>query len=179
VPDDLSISFASLIREITHIGGLVIVPQNSAFIGSTTFLTELLDHCPNQQLQPSLGYGQKPVTSGFHIMQTLSDNWVECITGLGATGTEIMITLLTGREILRPTPSNPIVPLIRVAAPGPNPSKAIRDALEECDVTLTGDSKLWSQQILQEILAFASQTKQPKYQNYDFQICRGPLGISM
>jgi len=105
---------------------------------------------------------------------------VESVTGVAATGTEIMVTLLMGRQILRPTPSHPIIPLIRVAFPGDNSSKAIRDALESYDVSLTGETIQWSQTILQEIVDIASKKKQPKQLDHsDFQICRGPLGISM
>jgi len=180
ITDELAHCFADLLKEIAHVGGLVVVPQNSAFLSSKVFLNELLDHCPTQVLQPSIGYGQKPIYNGFHIMQTLSVNWVECITGLGATGIELMVTLLMGRQILRPTPSHPIVPLIRIAFPGDNASKGIRDALESYDVTLSGETNNWPQNILKEIVEVASHQKQPKQIDHtDFQICRGPLGISM
>jgi len=143
-------------------------------------MTELLDQCPTQAIQPSLGYGQRPVSNGFHIMQTISENWVECLTGLGATGTEIMISLQVARQILKPTPSHPIIPLIRIAFPGDKPSKAIKDALDDFDVILSGEPSEWTQKVLDEIVEIASQNKLPKHADvWDFQICRGPLGISM
>jgi len=180
ISNETASCIAKLVQEITHAGGLVVIPQNSGFISSKTFLLELLDMCNNQQVQPSLSYGQKPETSGFHIMQTLSDSWPECITGLGATGVEIMVTVLEGRQIMRPTPAHPMIPLVRISIPGDNPTRGIKEAMEETDLILTGDSKSWTQQSLQLLLDIASSTKQPKHrENSDFQISRGPLGISM
>jgi len=115
------------------------------------------------------------------MMETLSDNWAEVLTGLGATGIEIMIYIAEGRQISRLTPSHPMIPLVRVVNPvGLNQSKVVKGTLEDFDLVLSADPAMWHESLLQLIIDIASNTKFPKNRDLsDFQISRGPLGISM
>jgi len=179
--DPLSRILANIAQQITHCGGLLVVPSNSGLTNSRAFMLEMLDLLPGQSVKPSLAYGQKPVNNGFHVMETLSDNWAETLTGLGATGVEIMLYVAEGRHITRSTPSHPMIPLLRVANPAEATiTKSYKETLEDFDLVLDSDSSTWEESLLQVIIDVASHIKRPKISdNTDFQISRGPLGISM
>jgi len=179
--DTISKVLAYISQQITGCGGLVIIPQNSGLANAHSFMSEMLGQPAGQPITPSLAYGQKPVNYGFHMMETLSDNWAEILTGLGATGIEIMVYIAEGRQISRLTPSHPMIPLVRVVNPvGLIQTKAVKGTLEDFDLVLSADPATWQESLLQLILDIASNTKFPKNRDLsDFQISRGPLGISM
>lgn len=80
------------------------------------------------KISPTLTYAQIPMKNGFHIMETPTNNWSECLTGLGATGVELMIFFTESCifnknlfyfknykvKIIGSFPSHPMIPLIQV-----------------------------------------------------------------
>jgi len=164
---------AHVTQAIIYCGGTVIVPQNTGIAQSHVYLGEVIDEtCPS--VSPSIAYGQRPVSNGFHMMETITDHWVENITGLTAGGVEIMIYLTEG-DHARAVQSHPMIPLIQVATPDSNPN-----AVADVDLKLGQDSSLWHHEILELVTKVASRQYRPKlWMNNDFQISRGALGISM
>ena len=136
-----------------------------------SYLTTLMD---KPYRTPSLGYGQRPATPGFHIMETPSAHWVETLTGLGATGVEVIVAYV-GEH---PLPSHPLVPVLQLTA-----EAAIQQRFgEDMDLHLTGDSDSWPEQILDRMIAIITDQSRPKLDrqgNIDFQITRGLLGVSL
>jgi altronate dehydratase len=125
-------------------------------------------------LEPSLAYGQKASTPGFHIMETPTDHWVETLTGLGATGIEIFLAHVGER----PMQGHPLVPLLQVSAE----ASVQQSFSEDLDLPLKGSAEQWTATILQEVLAVASRKHTPKallQGNNDFQLTRGLLGVSL
>ena len=70
--EDACQSLTQLTYRVAAAGGTVIVPANATFITS--------------ELPETLAYGQRVEKSGFHIMETPTDQPTETLTGLGATG---------------------------------------------------------------------------------------------
>jgi altronate dehydratase len=125
-------------------------------------------------LEPSLAYGQKASASGFHIMETPTDHWVETLTGLGATGIEIFLAHVGER----PMQGHPLVPLLQIST---EPS-VHQSFSEDLDLALKGNPEQWTKEILQKMLALASRQYTPKallQGNNDFQLTRGLLGVSL
>ena len=164
-------SLARLTQIIVAAGGAVVVPDKGGLLTGDSYLTTLMDKPPHA---PSLGYGQRPATPGFHIMETPSAHWVETLTGLGATGVEVIVAYV-GEH---PLPSHPLIPVLQLTA-----EAAIQQRFgEDMDLHLTGDSDSWPEQILDRMIAIITDQSRPKLDrqgNIDFQITRGLLGVSL
>ena len=152
-PDGL----AALTRTIVRAGGTVVVPENA------TFLPAL--HAPN----PTLAYGQSVEKAGLHIMETPTEQPMETLTGLAATGVALTLAHVVGA----PLQSHQMVPLIQVST-----DASTRDKYGD-DMDLDTDDV---EAMLACILEVASRRYTPKLHgkgNTDFQLTRGLLGISM
>lgn len=152
-PDGL----AALTRTILRAGGTVVVPENATFLPAM--------HAPN----PTLAYGQSVEKSGLHIMETPTDQPMETLTGLAATGVALTLAHVVGA----PLQSHQMVPLIQVST-----DAVTRDKYGD-DMDLDTDDV---EAMLACILAVASRQYTPKLHgkgNTDFQLTRGLLGISM
>ena len=164
-------SLADITRVVANAGGTVVVPHNSALLSAPAYLEPTL---VSHSLEPSLAYGQSAATSGFHIMETPTDHWVETLTGLGATGIEILLAHV-GEQ---PMQGHPLVPLLQITA-----EPLVQQSFsEDLDLVLEGSSNGWVAQILQRVLAVASRKYTPKVLsqgNNDFQLTRGLLGVSL
>ena len=118
---------------------------------------------------PTLAYGQRVEKSGFHVMETPTDQPTETLTGLGATGIDLALAHIVGA----PLQSHVMVPLIQVS------TDATTQANYGADLDLaTADVD----ELLALIVKVASRQYTPKLHgkgNTDFQLTRGLLGISM
>ena len=79
---------AQVARWIVTAGGTVVVPASGGLLQAAEFVSPVLD---GVAAAPNLAYGQRPETTGFYIMETPSDHWVETLTGLVATGIEMVL----------------------------------------------------------------------------------------
>ncbi|MCB0163985.1 MAG: UxaA family hydrolase [Anaerolineae bacterium] len=164
-------SLARLTQAIVGAGGTVVVPEKGGLLINDSYLDSLMNQPP---LTPSLSYGQRPATPGFHLMETPSTHWVESLTGLGATGVEVIVAYV-GEH---PLQSHPLIPVLQITA-----EAAVQQRFgDDMDLWLTGDSNLWAEHILDHIIALITHRATPKLYrqgNIDFQITRGLLGISL
>jgi hypothetical protein len=107
-------------------------------------------------------------------METPTAHWVETLTGLGATGVDIIVAYV-GEH---PLQTHPMIPLLQITD-----RTDLVDAFgTDLDLLLTGDVAAWPLQILERIRAVAEQSYSPQlYQlgNIDFQVTRGLLGVSL
>jgi altronate dehydratase len=163
---------AELTRLIASAGGTVVVPENATLLNPVTgYTTEILG---DQPARASLAYAQQLSSPGFHLMETPSLHWVETLTGLGATGVELILAYI-GQH---PMQSHPMIPLLQFSA-----EPAIQTQYgEDLDLSLNGDPTTWLDQILRRMLDIITHQYIPKlYQqgNFDFQITRGLLGVSL
>ena len=102
------------------------------------------------------------------------------MTGLGGTGVEVMLSVMEGKYILQPYPVHPMVSVIRVANPTASSIPIPPAALDDFDLTLSDDIQNWNLELEGVLLKVSSGQIATKHsENNDFQISRGPTGISV
>src|SRR5579859_456630 len=163
----LGVALAQLTRSVVAAGGTVVVPQSASLLETPSYLQGTLGAAAGA---PSLGYGQTAMTAGFHIMETPSGHWVETITGLGATGVEVLLAC-PGE---RPAQGHPMIPMLQA-----NAESTPRDGF---DWTAQGDPREWAEQLLSLVAEVASRRYTPRrfaQGDVDFQMTRGLLGLTV
>ena len=161
---------AALVRLVVEGGGTVVVPGNSVLWTMAEFSTGLLTESP----APTLEYGQAFREHGLHVMDTPTEHPVETLTGLGATGVEIILALVDRH----PLQSHPMIPTLQIA----DRARAAGAWANELDLVLDAASPEAMKTLLNLISATASRVYTPKisWRNFaDFQMTRGLEGISL
>ena len=108
---------------------------------------------------------------------------VELLTGLGATGVEVIIALVHGTQCL---PAHPLVPVLQVAVLDPSLPQVALDI----DLKLQSNNELdesaqaasWADLILHRTVACLNREKVPKLfgsEVVDFQMSRAAQSVSM
>ncbi len=171
VSDAAAESLAQFTRTLVGAGGTVIVPETTGLLNSPAYLDRTLGGHP---ADASLAYGQRAETPGFYIMETQTDHWVEILTGLGATGVEILLAYTAEH----PMQGHPLLPMLQVTG------EASTQAVYGGDIDLCiGENPAENvNEILRLTLRVASRTYTPRTTvqgNTDFQFTRGLLGVSM
>ena len=169
--DAAASALSDLTRHIVAAGGSVVLPQNTGLLSSQSYLQTTLGEQP---ALPTLAYGAPMHSSGFHVMETPTAHWVETLTGLGASGVDVIVAYV-GEH---PLQTHPMIPLLQITDDG-QVHAAYGDDL---DLWLDGPADQWPTAILERIAAVAGHTYAPQlYQlgNIDFQVTRGLLGVSM
>ena len=158
-------SLARLARWVVAAGGTVVTPFSGSLIEAPAFHAALgMDAA---DLPPSLAYGQAAEAAGFHLMEMPTPHWTETLTGLGASGAQLIIAY---SDKLRA--GHPLVPLLQLAD---------EHAPAAPDMRLSGDPGAWPQQILDLAARTLAGDYQPQsivHKHIDFQLTRGLLGIS-
>ena len=182
VTAEVSASLTQLTHRIVAAGGTVVVPSNAGWLSAVSGQQRewkdgrregwVSPNLPTFQLSNqmlTLAYGQRVEKSGFHIMETPTDQPTETLTGLGATGVDLALAHIVGA----PLQSHVMVPLIQVSTDSATQATYGADLdLESADVN----------ELLALIMEVASRQYTPKLHgkgNTDFQLTRGLLGISM
>ena len=169
--DDAAQALARLTRWLVGAGSTVVIPERGALLESAAYVGAVFT---GDKPAATLAHGQAVVESGCYVLETPTDHWTEIVTGLGATGVE-MILAHAGEH---PVQGHPLVPLVQVSA-----TESVRARYgEDLDLTLTGDIDGWPTALLELLLAVASRRQQPRaaaQHNIDFQFTRGLLGVSM
>ena len=173
--EDVAQSLAHLTQTIVGTGGTVVVPANATFLTSPAYVVSLFGN--RHQIRNTLSYGQSIAEPGFHIMEAPTDHVVETLTGLGATGVDLMFAHVVGH----PLQAHRMIPLIQAT------TEETTGSIYEADLDLLPADENWtperfSVQMLETILEVASRRYTPKLYgkgNIDFQFTRGLLGISM
>ncbi|MCC7358710.1 MAG: UxaA family hydrolase [Anaerolineales bacterium] len=161
VPPDLAAAFARVVRTLVAAGGTVVLPAGASLLRSPAFVSETFDGAP----RPTLAYGQL-ATPGLHLMDTPSSHWVEALTGLGATG----VDLILAAPGAHPAQGHPLVPLGQVG---------LADGF---DLTPAGDPSGWAEQVLALAADVAARRYVPRrlvLRDVDFQLTRGLLGVTV
>jgi altronate dehydratase len=164
-------ALSELTRQIVAAGGSVVLPQNTGLLSNSTYLDATLGDLP---AMPTLAYGAPMHSSGFHVMETPTAHWVETLTGLGATGVDIIVTYV-GEH---PLQTHPMIPMLQIT----DNAEVFQAFGPDLDLWLAGDNSQWPDQILSRIADVAEHTYSPQlYQlgNIDFQVTRGLLGVSL
>ncbi len=167
INEQASGSLVQLAQLAVQAGGTVVIPDNATFIQTKSFV-ELAGHHSGKRTLP---YGECQVNSGLHIMDTQTGQAVETLTGLGATGVDLVIAHLADT----PIQSHPMIPVLQISSHLPTID------IYGSDLDLA-DNMISLKQLLILIREVASRQYIPKlhgYGNTDFQVTRGLLGISL
>lgn len=190
-PANVAEAFALLTAAIAESGGTVVLPVNPlTSCGSRRREAHPFKTANDQRLltpaatgkvicerlelptdtRPTLAYGQFADKPGLHLMETPTEHLVETLTGLAATGVEVILAHVS--EAL--AQGHPLVPVLQVTtAPLPDadirldpgaPAQSLADALVEL------------------VVRAASGEHTPRawqLGNTDFQITRGLVGVSL
>ena len=164
-PPTVAGTLARIARWVVADGGTVVTPASGGLIEAPAFRATLgLDVV---DLSPSLAYGQAAPAPGFHLMEMPTPHWSETLTGLGASGAQLLIAY---SDKLRA--GHPLVPVLQLAG---------EHAPAAPDLRLCGDPGAWPQLILDlaaQTLAGDYQSQSTVHNHIDFQLTRGLLGIS-
>jgi altronate dehydratase len=158
--------FATITQRIAEAGGTVVLP-----IG----LNAVLDALPfDDRRRVTLDYAQSWNQCGLHLMSTPTDHPGEIITGLAATGVEVIIYFVEDA----PVQSHPIVPVLQVSERQGRGWEKNMDVVFEDDAPSVESAEiLWDQ-----MLGVYSGSLSPKLftsGNIDFQVTRGLWGVSL
>lgn len=156
--------------------GAIVLPFNQSATNSKMAQTFGIDPVA---FRPTLAFGQTMTRPGFHLMEAPTEHSVEILTGLGATGVDLILAFT--RE---PTlPAHPLIPVLQIA-PGRLSDGSANGRESDFDLVLNPDSSpaRW----LAVTLDLAIQTLDGLYLpkstisgNIDFQMTRGALGVSL
>src|SRR6267143_85887 len=193
-PEHLSSACAAVAARIVRFGGTVVVPENSPLLHTDAFLAALVGRdvpIAPPSVHATIAYGERFLKPGFHIMQTPTDHPVETLTGLGATGVEVMLVCIA-KAVWQ---SHPMVPLIQVSGGEGADLLPLRSgeragvrcsgegAAEDLDLVLTTkDPARAAGDMLGIIVCVLGRQYTPKLfaqGNTDFQMTRGLLGVSL
>jgi altronate dehydratase len=174
VPEVTAHALAALAIGIVESGGSVILPQCASLAGNADFLREFGRDAP---LAASLAYGQVAAKPGFHVMATPTSHFVEALTGLGATGVQVILAHVAGSVMQ----GHPMIPTLQVASAGSgnNAFAADLDVVADSGTAGAGDIH---DQLVQRIRATLTGDYLPtawSRGHTDFQLTRGLLGVSL
>ena len=156
-------SLADFTQTIIGEGGTIVIPKNATLSESFIYTTEVIG---NQDWEPTISYGESQIEPGLHIMETPTSHVVETMTGLGATGVDMMVAHIVGH----PIQSHRMIPLLQISM-DPVTQSTYSSDLDQIETNL-----------LDLVLEVASRRYIPKLfakGNTDFQFTRGLLGISL
>jgi hypothetical protein len=170
-PPPVAESLAAFARAWVGSGGTVVVPSNSPLLDRGVFRDDLLN---GRTGAPSLAYGQTAARQGFHIMDAPSRHWVETLSGLGATGVELVLAYIEAY----PVQTHPFIPVLQFSYR----EGATARELPGVDLMLSGTARECEEQLEAaafRVLAGEMTPRAPEQENQDFQITRALLGVSV
>lgn len=162
---------ARLTKMVVKAGGTVVAPENTGLLSTPAYREPLLRA---STVLPSLAYGEPFRQAGFHLMETPTEHWVETLTGLAATGVEVILAYV-GQQ---PMQTHPLVPVLQMTA---DPAVAAIFGAD-LDLVLAGGAdegldSLWS--LLVRTLQRDYVPRLYQQGNIDFQLTRGLLGVTL
>jgi altronate dehydratase len=155
LPEALALAFAQVAQTVVRSGGCVVLSgHGDVHLWQALGLSE--------STSPTLAYGQQAVSRGLHLMDAPSAHWTETLTGLGATGVDIILAY-PGEW---PKVGHPLIPVLQMGT----------------DVELDGEAERWAAQLLGRVADVAARTYVPRalaQWHVDFQMTRGVMGVSV
>ena len=155
---------AQLCKAIVAGGGTVVISDKDPLLDQSYCSALGLGEAPTA----TLGYGQVIGRAGFHIMACPRQHWSETLTGLGASGIEVMLGVVDGYLLA----GHPLVPVLQVAF-GEGASGDL-DAVYAEDAPMA-DSLL---DLIVANLRGEHSAAHARAGTHDFQVTRGLMGVS-
>ena len=174
LPDAMGEALGRLATGLVASGATVVVPDNGGLLHDDGFRNAVFPE--GAAPGASLAFGRPAEESGFHVMETPTENPVETFTGLGATGVDLMLCHIGRNPLL----GHPMLPLIQVTA---DPVVAARCG-SDLDRVLVPERGVAG--IVGELAALVADVASCRYRPTlwsrgvtEFQLTRGRLGLSM
>ena len=165
--------FARLAQWVVTAGGTVVLPEGE-LAQHPEFQRLVEGNGPDPAAHPTLSYGERPECSGLHVMELTVEHTTEALTGLGATGAQLLLAHV-GEH---PLQGHPLLPLIQVAA-DVDVQAAYGDDLDLLPDNSVEDRAHHLLRLVIEVASRRYRTRLTLAGNTDFQIARGPLGVSL
>ncbi len=164
-------AFARLGAAIVADGGTVVLSSAGGLVSDPVFRQTVFGS--DAEVEPTLADGQAAEQPGWHVMRALTADPLETVTGLAATGAE-MIVVDPGTGYV---PGHRLVPVLRATADGADDA-----ACADVDLVLTGSADERARQLAGAVADVVSGRRQVAAQSsgdVGFQITRGLLGTSL
>lgn len=166
IPPRVSEAIATVVQRILGSGGTVVLPSGLQGILNALKL--------NDQPRITLDYAQRWKKGGLHMMSAPTDHLAEIVTGLAATGVEIIIAFAEDN----PVQSHPMVPVLQFSEGRGLGWETNMDLVFTSQETVPAFAQiLWEQMLL--VYSGASHPKLFSVGNIDFQVTRGLWGVSL
>jgi altronate dehydratase len=167
-------AFGIIAWAVASAGGSAIVPENASLLQSAAFRRAAF--AAPEEWEPTLGYGEAAVHAGLHVMEAPTSHAVETLTGLGATGVEVILACVAGP----PLQGHPMIPVIQASAD----ERTLKRFGRDLDATILpgATAEGVARELLEKVTDVASRRYVPKLTaagNTDFQMTRGLLGLSL
>ncbi len=170
VADATAAALSAVTQSIVALGGSVLIPESDPLLAHANFRRSVLGPIVPRA---TLAYGQALVHPGLHIVASETDHWVENLTGLGACGVHLALTVVSGHA----RQGHPMFPVIQVA----ESSERAAIAAQDVDFFLSGDAAS-DQTALEKIVIETACRKRAAVASahgfVDFQFTRGLLGVT-
>jgi hypothetical protein len=168
--DSTVAALVTVAQQILHHGGSVLIPESDPLLADRRFSSALLGE---RSPHATLLYGQPLTQPGFHIIASETDHWVENLTGLGACGAHLALTVVDQHA----RQGHPLVPVIQVA----ESTQRGTIPADDLDLFLTDHAGENSVALTQLLVAIAQRDRLPAVSatgSVDFQFTRGLLGVT-
>jgi altronate dehydratase len=172
ISETVARSLAQLIRDLVESESTIVIPENASIATSPAFSDQLFNGSPSWSV--NLDYGAHPSSNGCFVMSTPTTSTTEILTGLGATGVEIILMYTNGI----PVASHPLVPVLQFSDQSARSDNFIDD-LDFVLPQLAGNNTDFLIKKIQDVIA---QKHSPKlhHRGYNnFQVTRGTVGVSL
>lgn len=165
--DELANALAVLSRAFVAAGGSVVIPSASGLAPPARYFDAL---GLSASTAATLAYGQAIERPGFHVMDTPDNHGVEALTGIGASGVQLLLVC----NAPPPAQCHPMLPTLHLSEQ--------RSGEVDLEIAADADSAAIFADLRRLLAEAASGARLPALwqQGYsDFQISRGRMGISL
>jgi altronate dehydratase len=174
-PAQVSAALADVARNILVQGGTIVLPSTAPLLATRPFADEILGAQGGRITpEPTLAYGQFAAKPGLHLMDAPSQHWVETLSGLGATGVELVLAYVDAF----PQQAHPFIPVLQFT----HRAQLGATLSREIDLVLQGGADESAAEIEAGMLRMLAGKLVPRANalgNRDFQITRARLGVTV
>ena len=164
-PAETVAAFARVGAAVVADGGTVVLASSGGLVSDPEFRRAAFGGVA--AVEPTLADGQAARRPGWHVMRALTTDALETVTGLAATGAEVIVVDPGSAYV----PGHRLVPVLRVSS-----------APTEVDVELSGTADEQATQLLAglvEVVSGRCRVVAEATGDVGFQITRGLLGTSL
>jgi len=170
-------SLARVVTGLAQASATVVIPSNASLLATGEFTDAVFVG----ESDASLGYGRRAAEAGIYIMDAPTENVTETITGLAATGVDVIVH----HAGVRPAHGHPLVPCVQISS-NPEVSSKFHSDLDLILQPENMQPEHCVEAIIELLQGIVSGSQKPILYgdrpgsgNSEFQLTRGRLGISM